>query len=72
MKPYSPSAVLALTTSLATLASAAEFDWPQWQGPDRNGISREAGLLKEWPEDWSGARVEGGVHRDRLQRSGHR
>jgi len=24
-------------------------DWPQWQGPDRNAISRETGLLKEWP-----------------------
>jgi hypothetical protein len=24
-------------------------DWPQWQGPDRTGISKETGLLKEWP-----------------------
>ena len=24
-------------------------DWPQWQGPDRTGISRETGLLREWP-----------------------
>ena len=24
-------------------------DWPQWQGPDRTRISRETGLLKEWP-----------------------
>src|SRR5947207_136309 len=24
-------------------------DWPQWRGPQRNGISRETGLLKEWP-----------------------
>src|SRR5205823_293272 len=24
-------------------------DWPQWRGPQRNGISQEAGLLKEWP-----------------------
>src|ERR1043166_2043051 len=30
---------------------AGEFDWPQWQGPDRNGVSKEAGLLKEWPKD---------------------
>jgi outer membrane protein assembly factor BamB len=27
------------------------FDWPQWQGPDRTGISRETGLLQEWPKD---------------------
>src|SRR5215510_3403807 len=26
-------------------------DWPQWQGPDRNAISKERGLLKEWPKD---------------------
>jgi len=24
-------------------------DWPQWRGPERNGISRESGLLKQWP-----------------------
>src|SRR5262249_37949678 len=27
------------------------FDWPQWQGPERNAVSRERGLLKEWPKD---------------------
>ncbi len=25
-------------------------DWPQWRGPDRNGISDETGLLQQWPE----------------------
>ena len=25
-------------------------DWPQFRGPNRNGISRESGLLKQWPE----------------------
>ena len=24
-------------------------DWPQWRGPDRNGISKETGLLQAWP-----------------------
>jgi outer membrane protein assembly factor BamB len=24
-------------------------DWPCWRGPRRDGISRETGLLKEWP-----------------------
>ena len=24
-------------------------DWPQWQGPDRDRVSKETGLLKEWP-----------------------
>lgn len=26
-------------------------DWPQLQGPRRDGISREKGLLKAWPKD---------------------
>lgn len=29
---------------------ADEFDWPQWMGPNRDGLSQETGLLKEWPE----------------------
>jgi outer membrane protein assembly factor BamB len=24
-------------------------DWPQWRGPERNGISKDTGLLKQWP-----------------------
>src|SRR5262245_31669604 len=24
-------------------------DWPQWQGPDRNGLSKETGLMQQWP-----------------------
>ncbi len=34
----------------AIMANAASFDWPQWQGPDRNAVSKETDLLKEWPE----------------------
>jgi outer membrane protein assembly factor BamB len=26
-------------------------DWPQWRGPARDGVSKEKGLLKEWPKD---------------------
>ena len=25
-------------------------DWPQWRGPNRDGISQEKGLLAQWPE----------------------
>src|SRR3977135_3773298 len=32
-----------------TVATAA--DWPQWRGPERNGISKETGLLQEWPKE---------------------
>jgi outer membrane protein assembly factor BamB len=31
-------------------ATAAADDWPQWQGPERNAVSKERGLLKEWPK----------------------
>lgn len=24
-------------------------NWPQWRGPNRDGISKETGLLEEWP-----------------------
>jgi outer membrane protein assembly factor BamB len=24
-------------------------DWPQWRGPERNGVSKDTGLLKQWP-----------------------
>ncbi len=26
-------------------------DWPQFRGPTRNGITKESGLLKEWPTE---------------------
>ena len=26
-------------------------DWPQWRGPNRDGVSSETGLLKEWPSE---------------------
>ncbi len=33
------------------LSSALADDWPQWQGPERNAISKERGLLQEWPKE---------------------
>jgi outer membrane protein assembly factor BamB len=26
-------------------------NWPQWRGPNRDGISKESGLLKQWPAE---------------------
>lgn len=26
-------------------------DWPQWRGPERNGLSSEAGLCQQWPPE---------------------
>ena len=37
----------ALVFSVAAIHAAN--DWPQWQGPDRTGVSKETGLLKQWP-----------------------
>jgi len=38
--------------SLTTFADpSSASDWPQWQGPDRNAVSKEIGLLKEWPKE---------------------
>lgn len=39
--------VLPVTRPVNLAASAS--DWPQWRGPQRNGISQERGLLKQWP-----------------------
>ena len=33
--------------SFAVVATAA--DWPQWRGPERNGVSKETG----WSVSWS-------------------
>ena len=44
---------LALIDSPAAVAQVASEpgDWPQWRGPNRDGISLDTGLLKEWPEE---------------------
>jgi len=40
---------LAGAVLLGVTAIDAASDWPQWQGPDRTRVSKETGLLKEWP-----------------------
>jgi outer membrane protein assembly factor BamB len=39
-----------LAAALAISCRGLCADWPQWLGPDRNGVSSETGLLKSWPE----------------------
>lgn len=37
---------------LATAAMAGDsFDWPQFRGPERDGVSPETEILNTWPED---------------------
>jgi hypothetical protein len=31
-------------------ATPRAADWPQWRGPNRDGISSETGLLAAWPK----------------------
>jgi outer membrane protein assembly factor BamB len=57
-------ALLACGLAGLTLTAPAA-DWPQWRGPNRNGISEETGLLREWPKDgpklvWKTTDVLGG------------
>jgi len=40
---------LAFAPLIAAAQSATTSDWPQWRGPDRTGVSKESGLLKQWP-----------------------
>ena len=42
------SLAIVLCMSAAAMAQIAG-DWPQWRGPNRDGISKETGLLKQWP-----------------------
>src|SRR5438128_3355296 len=58
----------ALAFTIATFAQHAlcgQFDWPQWQGPDRTAQSKETDLLQEWPKDgpsltWKATGLGGG------------
>jgi outer membrane protein assembly factor BamB len=68
--------------SVSLRAQSAAFDWPQWRGPDRTGVSKETGLLKQWPRSgpravWSASMLGAGygsiaVRGDRLWVQGMR
>ncbi len=57
-------AILLLALAHQALAQSAA-DWPQWRGPNRDGISKETGLLKQWPAEgpplvWKASGAGGG------------
>jgi outer membrane protein assembly factor BamB len=58
--------VAAATPGFVSLsAQSPSTDWPQWRGPDRNGGSKEIGLLKQWPKSgpalvWSASQLGAG------------
>ncbi len=43
------TAILLVVLASISLTSFAG-DWPQWRGPNRDGVSTEKGLLDKWPE----------------------
>ena len=42
-RPGAALAVAFILSMTPVVSSAA--DWPRWQGPDRNAVSKETGLL---------------------------
>jgi len=57
-------AILLLALAQQALAQSVA-DWPQWRGPNRDGISKETGLLKQWPAEgpplvWKASGAGGG------------
>src|SRR5262249_7736748 len=41
-----------LLAALAWPLAARADDWPQWLGPKRDGVWREAGILDRFPKGW--------------------
>jgi outer membrane protein assembly factor BamB len=47
--PPSLRSALACCILVAWATAAPADDWPQFRGPNRDGTSRETGLLRQWP-----------------------
>ena len=45
-----PATVLLLLILCPITLPSFAGDWPQWRGPNRDGVSTEKGLLDKWPE----------------------
>ena len=59
------AALGALLAVFMTCGAAFAVDWPQWRGPNRDGISKETGLVNEWPKEgpkllWQATDLENG------------
>jgi outer membrane protein assembly factor BamB len=46
-----PKTLFAMLVGCMLLGTLLAANWPQWRGPQRDGISKETGLLKEWPTE---------------------
>jgi len=52
-REYLPATVVVFALCLIGFSyqsTARAADWPQWRGPNRDGVCTETGLLKSWPE----------------------
>ena len=82
MRPILCLATVLVMGAVSLRGQSASTDWPQWRGPDRTGISKETGLLAQWPRSgpsvaWSAAMLGAGygsvaVHGDRVYLQGMR
>jgi outer membrane protein assembly factor BamB len=45
------SGLVLLFTLAGQVMAQAGANWPQWRGPNRDGVSKETGLLKQWPAE---------------------
>jgi outer membrane protein assembly factor BamB len=43
-------ALVFLLPASLSVAGQTNGEWPQWRGANRDGISKETGLLKQWPD----------------------
>ena len=44
-------ALLLLISVASVCLAQSNANWPQWRGPNRDGLSKETGLLKQWPTE---------------------
>jgi outer membrane protein assembly factor BamB len=51
MLQFCRSPLLVACAIVLSIVPAPAADWPQWRGPNRDGLSAETGLLQEWPAD---------------------
>jgi outer membrane protein assembly factor BamB len=56
------SALAALAASLCLALPARGDDWPQWLGPQRDGVWRETGILDKFPEGGPAVKWRAKVH----------
>jgi len=50
LRPIMQKSLVVVVLLFAAGGATFAADWPQWRGPNRDGISQEKGLLQAWPE----------------------